>query len=146
MTASTLLLSGVIFPDINHERLFLRVRHGMRVQFDGGAIEGDRVLRLVDNLDPTQAALPSDLFEHRAGAEFSMLAHIATPEERANHDDVTEPTLTVDRLVPFEAVQLRAYDIWERGRGGSAMNDWLLAELELLLRGAALERAAGVRS
>ena len=52
-----LLLSGSVFPDVNHERLFLRVRHGTRVQFSGGSIDGDRVLRLVDNLDIAQAAL-----------------------------------------------------------------------------------------
>jgi hypothetical protein len=127
-----LLFSGSVFPDVNHERLFLRVRHGTRVQFMGGSIDGDRVLRLVDNLDITQAALPVDLFERRSGGEFSLFAHVATAEERVAHDDVTEPTLTVDRIVPFAAIQRRAFQISQDRHSGSALDNWLRAELELL--------------
>jgi len=126
------IVSGNIFPDINHERLFLQVRHGTRVEFKGGFISGDRVLRLVDNPDITQAVLPIELFEDRKGGDFSLRAHVATDLERAAHDDLTEPTLTVERIVAFGAIQQRAFEIFESGQGGSASDDWLRAERELL--------------
>jgi hypothetical protein len=58
--------------------------------------------------------------------------HIATNEEMSNHDDLTDPTIALEKLVTFEAIQQRAFDIFRSGHGRSAFEDWLRAEQELL--------------
>jgi hypothetical protein len=62
-----------------------------------------------------------------------VVGHVATAEELSQHSDVTDPTITLEKLVTFEAIQLRAYDVFQTGRGGSSLDDWLGAERELLV-------------
>lgn len=40
--------------------------------------------------------------------------------------------LIVETLIPHEAIAKRAYDIYQSGHGGSADDNWLRAERELL--------------
>jgi hypothetical protein len=50
----------------------------------------------------------------------------------SNHSDLTNPTFFLEKVVTFEAIQQRAFDIFESGHGGSALENWLRAEQELL--------------
>ena len=51
-------------------------------------------------------------------------------------DPVTEqgqlPTINIVAIVSHQDVALRAYEIYESGKGGSAFDNWLIAERQLL--------------
>ena len=56
---------------------------------------------------------------------------IGTMGEPAGAPGITK--LIVDKLVSHDDIAKRAYEIYQSGRGGSADDDWLRAERELLV-------------
>jgi hypothetical protein len=63
---------------------------------------------------------------------MTVSGHIATNEEISNHDDLTNPTIAQEKLVTFDAIQQKVFDIFQSGKGGSAIDNWLRAEQDLL--------------
>ncbi len=96
-----------------------------------------RILRVIDDGAVTE---PDDLphsLEHPGDSSraVTIAGHISTAEEMSQHSDVTDPTITLEKMVAFEAIQQRAYDMFETGPGASPVDDWLRAEQALLIEG-----------
>ena len=70
------------------------------------------------------AALPDDSLEHKI---VSVTGKMGIPRSSPGIKK-----LIVDRIATHEAVGQRAYEIFESGREGSAIDHWLQAEHELL--------------
>jgi hypothetical protein len=49
---------------------------------------------------------------------------------------LTNPTITLEKVVTFETIQQRAFDISISSNGTSPVENWLHAEQELLASGA----------
>lgn len=115
-----IILSGNLSLDKNGERLFL-------VTSKFGPSD---VLRLVqDNFD----IFPEDLLLGRVRSiDVTVTGHVANDEERRRHDQLTEPTIVVEKIVPFELIRERAFEIFQSGSDRSAEENWLRAERELL--------------
>ena len=95
---------------------------------------GFRIIRLLDDGPVT---LPADFPHALENPGDSSLAvtvggHIASDEEMSNHSDLTSPTIALEKVVPFEAIQQRAFDISRSSSGASPIDNWLHAEQELL--------------
>ena len=93
-----------------------------------------RIIRLLDDGPVT---LPDDFPHALENPGDSSLAvtvggHIASDEEMSNHSDVTNPTIALEKVVPFEAIQQRAFDISRSTSGESPIENWLHADQELL--------------
>jgi hypothetical protein len=61
--------------------------------------------------------------------QVSILGHMG---ERVLSGSIKKPSLIVRNIVTHEAVARRAFEIFDSGRGGSAFDNWLRAEMELL--------------
>ena len=77
----------------------------------------------------------SDVDEGRVGSladsrqQVSILGHQGQP---AMTELGTLPSIVAERIVSHEDVARRAFEIYESGRGGSAFDNWLVAERQLL--------------
>ena len=124
--AETRTISGTLVLDKNGERLFLSTDLQTHVRFGDRTITGNQVIRL---LAPDATFVVTDV-THRS-ERVSIAARLATPEELKQHDQLTDPTLVAEKIAKFEAIQARAFEIFQV-EGGSAEGNWLRAERELL--------------
>lgn len=124
--AETRIVSGVIVLDKNGERLFLSTEFETRVRFGDRTIIGNQVLRV---LGTDATFVVTDVTDR--GERVSIAARLATPEELTQHDQLTDPTLVAEKIAKFEAIQARSFEIFQM-EGGSAEDNWLRAERELL--------------
>lgn len=124
--AETRIVSGVIVLDKNGERLFLSTEFETRVRFGDRTIIGNQVLRV---LGTDATFVVTDVTDR--GERVSIAARLATPEELKQHDQLTDPTLVAEKIAKFEAIQARSFEIFQM-EGGSAEDNWLRAERELL--------------
>lgn len=116
------IITGSIALDKNGERLFLSTDQNTHVRFGEFEVKGNRVLRILN--------FESDFSDK--SVNVSIAARLATPEELSVHSELTNPTLTAEKIVTFDAIQKQAYEIFESGKGGFAEDNWLRAERELL--------------
>jgi len=122
----TRIVAGTISLDENGERLFLSTDPGTHVRFEDRMIDGNQVIRVLGpdaNFVVTSVTNRSD--------RVSIAARLATPNELAQHSQLTDPTLVAEKFAKFDAVQERAFEIFQV-EGGSAEGNWLRAERELL--------------
>jgi len=118
-----------------------RLREGLRLDgrrtFPTGIdsdLSGFRIIRLLDDGPVT---LPDD-FPHAlerpgdSSRAVTVGGHIASNEEMSKHSDLTSPTIFLEKVVTFDAIRQRAFDTFMSGHGGSAVENWLQAEQELL--------------
>jgi hypothetical protein len=93
-----------------------------------------RIIRLIDeNFNVVPADIENKL--HGPGdtsRALTIFGHIATDEETRMHDKLTDPTVVVEKVVPFESIQQRAFGISESAENKSEIDNWLAAERELL--------------
>ena len=123
----TQTIAGRISLDENGERLFLVVQPGMHVRFGNGEVAGGQVVRVLEG----DTRFAGEIFSNES-RDVSIAARLATPEEVELHDQVTDPTLAAEKIVSFEAIQKRAYEIFRTGADSSADENWLRAEREIL--------------
>ena len=123
----TTLISGFLTIDKNGERFFLMTREGTHASFGSRVLIGRQQLRLL--IEDGEHPLDLSVAERE---DVTVAARIATPAEKAVHDQVTDPTLVVTRMAEAQTIRQRAFDIFESGRGGSALDHWVQAERELL--------------
>lgn len=126
--AETRIVAGTVSLDKFGERLFLVVQPGMRVGFGDRVITGGQVIRVLGG----GTNLESEIFTNQS-EEVSIAARLATPEELKGREpsQLTDPTLTAKKIVKFETVQKRAFEIFQ-SEGGAAQGNWVRAESELL--------------
>ena len=118
-----------------------RLREGLKLdglrtfplRFDRAPLSEYRIVRLIDD----SVILPEDFphaLEHPGDSSrgVTVAGHVATDEEMSGHSDVTNPTIVLERIVTFEAIQQRAFDIFQSRVGGSPVDHWLRGERELL--------------
>jgi hypothetical protein len=118
-----------------------RLREGLKLdgprtfplRFDRAPLSEYRIIRLLDG----SVILPEDFphaLEHPGDSSrgVTIAGHVATEEEMSGHSDVTNPTIVLESIVTFEAIQQRAFDIFRSGASGSPVDHWLRAERELL--------------
>ena len=122
----TRIVSGTIVLDKNGERLFLSTDLETHVRFGDRSIIGNQVLRV---LGPDASLVVTDVTDRNE--RVSIAARLATPVELKQHDQLTDPTLVAEKIAKFEAIQARAFEIFQV-EGGSAEDNWLRAERELL--------------
>ena len=122
------IIAGTISLDKFGERLFLVVHPGMRVVFGDRVITGGQQIRVLGGDTNFENEIVANQSE-----DVSIAARLATPEELEGRapSQLTDPTLTAKKIVKFETVQKRAFEIFQSD-GGSAEDNWLRAELELL--------------
>jgi hypothetical protein len=158
MQKNSSVVSGRIVIDDFHERYFLFVATSTQLTLDGKIASAsslpetdpeftDRLrsiginaragFRLIRLLDDGPVTLPEDFphaLEHPGDSSraVTVSGHIATSEEMRNHGDLTNPTIALERVLTFEAIQQRAFDVFRSGYGRSAVENWLRAERELL--------------
>ena len=126
MSSISAPISGLLTIDKNGERFFLTTREGTRARFGSRVLIGRQKLRLlIEDGEP----LDLSVAERR---EVTVAARIATTEEMSDHDQLTDPTLVATAFAEAEAIRQRAFDIFESGRGGTAFDNWLQAERELV--------------
>jgi hypothetical protein len=128
-------------PETDPE-LVARLREGLRLDgrrtlplgIDHAPLSEFRIIRLIEDGSVIE---PED-FPHAleqpgdSSRPVTVAGHVATAAEMSQHSDVTDPTIALNKIVTFEAIQQRAFDVFQTGRGGSPFDDWLHAERELL--------------
>jgi len=124
----TRILAGTIVLDKFGERLFLNVRSDMRISFDGHTILGGHTIRVLG----ADTNFENEIFAGKS-ADVSVAARLATLDELQflAPSQLSDPTVTAKKIARFEAIQNRAFQIFE-ATGGSADSNWLRAERELL--------------
>jgi len=127
-THGTGILTGTLVLDKNGERFFLSTRADLHTHLGPRLLTGSHVLRLISD---DFAVFPQDLLAGQS-RDVTVSGHIATEAEMRLHDQLTDPSITAERIVSAEAIRKRAFEIFQSGRGGSALDDWLRAERELL--------------
>jgi hypothetical protein len=120
------LISGRLTIDKNGERFFLMTREDTRAAFGSRVLIGRQQLRL---LTETGDPLDMSVAERQ---DVTVAGRIATAAEMAVHDQLTDPTLVVKRLAEAQTIRQRAFEIFETGRGGTALDNWVHAECQLL--------------
>lgn len=120
----------------NDRELVDRLREGVRldgrtfpvgVGSDHALLSGFRIIRLLDELGGIlQEDFPAAL-EHEGDS-----SRIATDEEMRRHEQLTNPTLDLEKLVTFMAIQQRTFYIFLSDNGESDIDHWLGVEQELL--------------
>jgi hypothetical protein len=69
------------------------------------------------------------LVNQLVGSQVSILG---IPEEPTNPVYGTVPSILAEKIVRHSDIAVRAFEIYASGRGGSAFENWLEAESELL--------------
>ena len=93
-----------------------------------------RIIRLIDeSFEIVPADIQATLVGHGDSSRaVTVLGHVATDQEMGRHDQLTNPTVTLERVVAFESIQQRAFGIFESEESQSDIGNWLRAERELL--------------
>jgi len=100
-----------------------------------GARHTFRILRL---LELAGSVIPEDLLHSIEGPgdpsrAVTISGHFATDDETGSDPlTVTRPSIVLEKLATFEAIQQRAFEIFQSGSGGSQDDHWFRAERELL--------------
>src|SRR5438270_6963595 len=113
------IVSASSMPETDPE-FVVRLREGLKldgrrtfpfgIDSDHPLVVGFRIIRL---LDDGPVIFPNDFpqaLEHSGDSSRAVTVggHIATNEEMSNHDDLTNPTIALEKVVTFEAIQQRA--------------------------------------
>ncbi len=129
MTSSDLtILSGALSIDQNGERLFLSTRSDTHARFGSRVLDGNHVLRVIND---ARAEVFPTIFSNQSQA-VSLAGRLATEDERRQHDDSGEFIVVAERVIPQDEIRQRAFHLFQSGGGRSAVEDWLIAERELL--------------
>jgi hypothetical protein len=127
---SSLVLSGNISLDEQGERVFLATRGDTRLTVGDHVLSGSHVYRVLADKENLAIFPERVLCGH--GAEVSILARVASTEELSLHDQPTSPTFVAERIVLSEDIRPRAFEIAEATQNPRALDNWLLAERQLL--------------
>ncbi len=127
---SSVVLSGKISLDAPGERVFLATRDDTRLTVGDRVFSGPDVNRIL--ADKASLALFPEKVLLGHGAEVSILARVASIEELTLHDQATSPTFVAERVVLSDDIRPRAFEIAEATQNPRALENWLIAERELL--------------